>query len=289
MSQKQMQSTPSDSEQVSRAAGLYTHINELLDPLGELKGVIHYHLGFQHATESLANKLEGLGVDSSWRLLDVCCGWGVPTRYVAGRFGCKITGVDITQRSIDFAAKVTEGTDLEPLLTFRQGSALSLPVEAGEFDLVWSQDGFCHVPNRPRLLAECFRVLRPGGYLVFTDWLRGEFITPDEYRAFREAWSFHELENPGSYPPLLTTAGFEILSQEEVGREYAVAGESEFIGQGSPSFIQRVGADGADEVEKFLEAYGRDAYLERLEREKMEIHFAQGKMALGRFVCVKPA
>ena len=122
-------------------------------PLGELKGVIHYHLGFLHATASLADKLEGVGVDASSRLLDVCCGWGVPTRYVAGRFGCKITGVDITQRSIDFATKSTEGTDLEPLLTFRQGSALSLPVEAGEFAGVWSQDGFCHVANRPRLLA----------------------------------------------------------------------------------------------------------------------------------------
>jgi hypothetical protein len=121
------QSATSDSEQVSRAAELYTHINELLDPLGELKGVIHYHLGFLHATASLADKLEGVGVDASSRLLDVCCGWGVPTRYVAGRFGCKITGVDITQRSIDFATKSTEGTDLEPLLTFRQGSALSLP------------------------------------------------------------------------------------------------------------------------------------------------------------------
>jgi ubiquinone/menaquinone biosynthesis C-methylase UbiE len=289
MSQKQMQPSTADSDQVSRAAGLYTHINELLDPLGEFKGVIHYHLGFLHATESLANKLEGIGVDASWRLLDVCCGWGVPTRHVATRFGCKITGVDITQRSIDFAAQVTEGTDLAPRVTFVQGSALDLPAEAGEFDLVWSQDGFCHVPNRPRLLAECFRVLRPGGYLVFTDWLRGEFITPEEFRAFCEAWSFLELETPDSYPPLLTAAGFEILSQEEVGREYAVAGETEFIGQGSPSFIQRTGADTADDVAKFLETYGRDAYLERLEREKMEIHFAQGKMALGRFVCLKPA
>ena len=38
-----------------------------------------------------------------------------------------------------------------------------------------------------------------------------------------------------------------------------------------------------------VETYGRQAHLERLEREKMDIHFAQGKMALGRFVCLKPA
>jgi ubiquinone/menaquinone biosynthesis C-methylase UbiE len=288
MSEERTRSTTSDNEQVSRAAGLYTHINDLLDARGQIQGFIHYHLGFQHATQSLADKLEGLGVDSSWRLLDVCCGWGVPTRYVAGRFGCRITGVDITQRSIDFARKVTQGTDVEPLLTFLQGSALALPVEAGEVDLVWSQDGFCHVPDRPRLLAECFRVLRPGGYLVFTDWLRGEFITPEELGAFCDAWSFPDVETLDSYPSLLTAAGFEIVSREEVGREYAVAGESEAIDQGLRSFIQRAGDGEADAAAKFVAAYGRNAYLKLLEREKMEIHFAQGKMALGRFVCVKP-
>jgi hypothetical protein len=37
-----------------------------------------------------------------------------------------------------------------------------------------------------------------------------------------------------------------------------------------------------------VEAFGRDAHLNLLEREKMDLYFAQGKMELGRFVCVKP-
>jgi ubiquinone/menaquinone biosynthesis C-methylase UbiE len=286
MSDEQKQSA---GEQVSCVAGLYTHINDLLDEQGRIQGFVHYHLGFQYATEKLADKLEGLGVDASWRVLDVCCGWGVPTRYVAGRFGCRVTGVDVTQRSIEFARKATAGTDVEPLVDFHQGSALDLPVETGAFDLVWSQDGFCHVPDRPRVLAECFRVLRPGGYLVFTDWMRGEFITREELRAFCDAWSFPGLETPDSYPPLLTTAGFEIVSVEEVGREYAVAGDSQAGSLGLPSFIQRIGSGDAAEIASYVERYGLQAHLERLEREKMDIHFAQGKMALGRFVCLKPA
>ena len=289
MSDQQKQSNPSESEQVARAAGLYTHLNDVLDAAGQIQGFVHYHLGFQYATEQLANKLEGLGVDSSWHVLDVCCGWGVPTRYVAGRLGCRITGVDITQRSIDFAKKVTEGTDVEPLITYKQGSALELPIEGGAVDLVWSQDGFCHLPNRPRVLAECFRVLRPGGYLVFTDWLRGEFITPEEFSAFCKAWSFPDVETVDSYPLLLTAAGFEIVSQEKVGREYAVAGDTEAIKQGTSSFVQRAGGRDADVIAQYIEAYGLDAHLAALEREKMDIHFAQGKMELGRFVCLKPA
>jgi ubiquinone/menaquinone biosynthesis C-methylase UbiE len=287
MSKKQ--SNLSDSEQVSRAAELYTHINDVLDAEGQIQGFVHYHLGFTYATEQLADKLEGLGVDSSWHVLDVCCGWGVPTRYVADRLGCRMTGVDITQRSIDFAKKVTVGTDVEPLITYKQGSALDLPIEDGAVDLVWSQDGFCHVPNRPRVLAECFRVLRPGGHLVFTDWMRGEFITDPEYDAFITAWSFADVENAESYPKLLTEAGFEILSEEKVGREYAVAGDTQAIEMGLGSLVQRAGGREAAKIAEYIEAYGKDAHIAALEREKMDIHFGQGKMELGRFVCRKPA
>lgn len=283
------QSNPSDSEQVSRAAELYTHINDVLDGEGQIQGFIHYHLGFTYATEQLANKLEGLGVDKSWHVLDLCCGWGVPTRYVAERLGCRITGVDITQRSIDFAKKVTVGTPVEPLITYKQGSALDIPLEDGAVDLVWSQDGFCHVPNRPRLLSECFRVLRPGGNLVFTDWMRGEFITQAEYDQFIKAWSFAGVETPESYPKLLEAAGFEILSEEKVGREYAVAGDTQAIEIGLGSLVQRAGGREAEKIAQYVETYGKDAHIAALDRDKMDIHFAQGKMELGRFVCRKPA
>ncbi len=289
MSEKQKQSNPSESEQVSRAAELYTHINEVLDAEGQYQAFIHYHLGFSYATEQLANKLEGLGVDSSWHVLDLCCGWGVPTRYVAGRLGCRMTGVDITQRSVDFAKKVTVGTDVEPLVTYKQGSALDIPIEDGAVDLVWSQDGFCHIPNRPRVLAECFRVLRPGGHLVFTDWMRGEFITPEEFSAFCKAWSFPGVETAESYPKLLTAAGFEIVSEEKVGREYAVAGDTEAIQMGLTSLVQRAGNRDPAKIAQYIEAHGKDAHIAALERDKMDIHFAQGKMELGRFVCRKPA
>jgi len=289
MGEKQRQSNPSESEQVSLAAELDTHINDVLDSEGQIQGFVHYHLGFTYATEQLADKLEGLGVDSSWHVLDVCCGWGVPTRYVAGRLGCRMTAVDITQRSVDFAKKVTNGTEVEPLITYEQGSALELPVEDGAVDLVWSQDGFCHIPNRPRVLAECLRVLRPGGYLVFTDWMRGEFITPEEFSAFCKAWSFPGVETGDSYPKLLTAAGFEIVSEEKVGREYAVAGDTEAIEKGLTSLVQRAGGHDAAKIAQYIEVYGKDAHLAALERQKMDIHFAQGKMELGRFVCLKPA
>jgi SAM-dependent methyltransferase len=277
-----------ENEQVLQAAGLYTHINDRLNEAGHVQGEIHYHLGLNYATDLLANKLEDLGVDSTWQLLDLCCGWGVPTRYLAARFGCRILGIDITQRSIDFARRINAGTDHEHLIRFQQGSALDLPIESGSIDLIWSQDGFCHVPDRDELLAECYRVLRPGGHLVYSDWMRGDYITEQELEVYCDAWSFPTLETAASYPVLLANAGFELVSEEEVGREYAAAGEAFLLDQGAPSFIQRTATIGAESAEKSVATYGLASHLKQLEREKMDIYFAQGKMALGRFVCAKP-
>ena len=71
----EQQSNLSESDLVSRAAALYTHINDMLDAEGQIQAFIHYHFGYTYATERLADKLEGLGVDSSWHVLDLCCGW----------------------------------------------------------------------------------------------------------------------------------------------------------------------------------------------------------------------
>ncbi len=279
----------STSEYVARAADLYTHINDLRDALGQkLEQPPHYHLGLQYATEALGDKLQAVGVDASWRLLDLCSGWGGPTRYLASRFGCQITGVDITQRSVDLARSLSEGSDVASLVSFRQGSALDIPLGARDVDLVWSQDALCHVPERHRAIEECFRVLRPGGYLVFTDWLKTDHITTSELEAFATAWSFPTLETMAGYEKMLATTGFDVVSAEGVGREYAAAGETFVLGRGGPSFIQRTASRDDDNVRQVVEAFGHQAHLDRLEREKMDIYFAMGKLELGRFVCRKP-
>ena len=279
----------SGEQEDTAVSRLYKHISDLMEVLGQnWEGVsIDYHLGLRYATEALADKLAGLGVDSAWRILDVCCGWGGPTRYLAQRFGCRVTGVDITQRSLDLAERLTSGSPEAPLITYRWGDATNLPFDDAEFDLIWSQDALCHVQDRPKALAECARVLRPGGFLVFTDWLRTQFITDQELTAFSEAFSFPSLETMGTYGHLAADAGFEVLEAEGVGKEYVHAAEALAVGKGSPTFLQRVAARDHENIEKVIAAFGPQAHLDRLEREKMDIYFAQGKLELGRFVCRK--
>jgi ubiquinone/menaquinone biosynthesis C-methylase UbiE len=278
-----------NQEKTTPTERLYTAVNSFLSEQGENQSTLHYHLGFNYATEALADKLDNLGISSDWHVVDLCCGWGAPTRYLAERFDCNIIGLDLTQANIDAAKRFTSGTPLDSLITFMRGDARDIPLEPKEVDLIWSQDGFCHIPNRSLVFRECYRVLRPGGYLVFTDYLQGDFITEDELKAFSRAWTVIDLETIDTYPSLIMDAGFNLISVEEVGREYVVENEKHNSSQGKGTYLQEIAAYYENVGAKVIETSGRSMYLQILEQRKMEIYFAMGKLALGRFICRKPA
>lgn len=70
----------------------------------DLSPVDHYHaMGFR-ATRDLAKLVD---IQNSHHLLDIGCGIGGPARYIADKYGCHVTGVDITPEFIDIAKKLT--------------------------------------------------------------------------------------------------------------------------------------------------------------------------------------
>ncbi|MGE3819706.1 MAG: class I SAM-dependent methyltransferase [Isosphaeraceae bacterium] len=97
--------------------------------------------------------------------LDVGCGEGHNTRLLAQR-GARMSAVDVAEVFIGHARR-TE-TD-EPLgIDYRVASAVELPFEDRTFDFATGFMSFMDVPETDRVLAESFRVLRPGGFLQFS-------------------------------------------------------------------------------------------------------------------------
>jgi ubiquinone/menaquinone biosynthesis C-methylase UbiE len=66
---------------------------------------------------------------------------------------------------------------LQHLVDFRHGSALAMPFADTSFDVAIGQEAFAHVPDKPRLIAECARVVEPGGTIAFTDIMAGRRLT----------------------------------------------------------------------------------------------------------------
>jgi ubiquinone/menaquinone biosynthesis C-methylase UbiE len=105
---------------------------------------------------------------SPHRILDVGCGTGYLLRGLAQRCpaATELAGIDAAPEMIE-AARRAAGSDGR--LSFQTGLAERLPYPAGTFDLVLSTTSFDHWADQQAGLAECARVLTPGGYLVLAD------------------------------------------------------------------------------------------------------------------------
>ena len=171
------------------------------------------HYGGLAAVEALA-RLGGVGPDS--RVLDLCCGLGGPARFLASRFGCRVAGVDLTHSRCASAARLTRRVGLSGRVCFVGGDAGRLPFRAGSFTACLSQEALLHVPDKAGALAECARVLLPGGRFAFTDWVAGPRLSPGERRRLSEWMAAAGIESLEGYKGLLARTGFAVIEAEDL-------------------------------------------------------------------------
>lgn len=124
------------------------------------------HYGGIAAVEVLAARA---GIRRDHHVLDVCCGLGGPARWIAHRLGCRVTGLDVTASRVASARRLTGRVGLGHLVDFVHGDATAMPLPDAAFDVVMSQEAWLHVPDKPAVIAECARVMKPGAALAFTD------------------------------------------------------------------------------------------------------------------------
>jgi sarcosine/dimethylglycine N-methyltransferase len=186
-----------------------------LDGLTEeiLKDYDQDHFGGLEAVDVLAEKA---GISAGKRVLDVCSGMGGPARYLAHRLGCRVTGLDITKSRHEAAVRLTELVRLDHLVDFRLGDALDMPFADATFEVVIGQEAFAHVPDKPRLIAECARVVRPGGTVAFTDILRRDGLSAAEFQRLQSGMTFQSLESLDGYARLLATCGCTVIVQDDL-------------------------------------------------------------------------
>ena len=136
----------------------------------DLAPVDEFHIRGRAATLELAR---AAGVDSTKRVLDVGSGVGGTSRCLAREFGCRVTGVDLTDEYCRAAEMLSARIGLAELVDYRQGDATHLPFPDRSFDIVWSEHVAMNIPDKPKLYREMYRVLRPGGTLAIYDILAG--------------------------------------------------------------------------------------------------------------------
>jgi len=111
------------------------------------------------ATTEVANLVRATASD---HILDIGSGIGGPARYFANRFGCRVTGIDLTPEFCDVARHLTQLLDLEDRIKFEVGNALAMPFADGSFDGAYSMNVSMNIADKSAFYHEIHRVLKPG-------------------------------------------------------------------------------------------------------------------------------
>jgi 2-keto-4-pentenoate hydratase/2-oxohepta-3-ene-1,7-dioic acid hydratase in catechol pathway/SAM-dependent methyltransferase len=137
----------------------------------DVMGLGELHVRGHEATRELAMQL---GLNHEKRVLDIGCGVGSPSRFMALQYGCRVTGVDITEAFVEAAGMLADRVRLGDHLAYRKADALDLPFGDASFDVVVTQHVQMNIEDKARFYAEIFRVLKPGGRLGLYDLVAGE-------------------------------------------------------------------------------------------------------------------
>jgi SAM-dependent methyltransferase len=143
-------------------------------------------------------------------LLDVGSGLGGPARWLSARFGCRVTGIDLTPEFCAIAEHFTHLIGLEARVRFQVGNALAMPFDDGVFEGAYSMFVSMNIADKAQLYREIHRVLKLGGWLVLSEIARGEdgdVVYPTPWAA-TPAESF--LSTVGDTRKGLRSAGFEV-------------------------------------------------------------------------------
>ena len=135
--------------------------------LKELSYIDELHIGGRDATIKLAGLAKIL---PGSKILDAGSGLGGPARILASKFGCIVTGIDLTKEFCDTATMLTElaGIDSQKV-NFICGDACDTPFKNECFDIVWSQHCSMNIEDKIKLYSEYKRILKKGGTVVIHD------------------------------------------------------------------------------------------------------------------------
>jgi ubiquinone/menaquinone biosynthesis C-methylase UbiE len=141
--------------------------------------------------------------------LELGCGSGRYALHLAEKVGCRLIGLDINAAGVRNASQLALAKGLASLVQFEQCDvSKNLPFNDKTFDAVFSNDVLCHLPGRPEVLVEIFRVLKPGGRMLFSDALVVGGLISHEEIATRSSIGYYVYSPPGENERLIEQAGF---------------------------------------------------------------------------------
>jgi SAM-dependent methyltransferase len=208
-----------------------------------------------------------LGPDQT--VLEVACGAGGPALRIAAITGCTVLGVDLHEQAVATARSLAAQRNLSNLARFEVVDASGkLPFPDAAFDAITCIDAINHLPERPRIIAEWARLLKPGGRLLFTDptVITGPLSNTEIF--VRSSSGFYVFVPPGYDENVIAQSDLRMLVKEDRTLNMAEIAELRNIARASrSSALQEIeGETVYQHQQEFLAMTARIAREKRLSR-----------------------
>jgi len=241
--------------------------NETSQKNGGQRGVQHHvylqlqadlgvtkHLGGRAATVEL---LELCHIGPGKYVLDVGCGVGFSSVFLARQYGCRVSGVDALDRMIERARERVKRARVEDKVELRVADAQSLPFEDDLFDIVLCESVLPFVPDQAKAVREFVRVAKAGGFVGLNESTWTHEPPPGERERIADALGGPAtIGHPEQWQALLVQAGLHDVTM----RLHPVTSRSEVLAR-----VQQVGLRGT------LRVFWRGYHLARSKPEYREL------------------
>lgn len=142
-------------------------------------------------------------------IVDLGSGTGGAAHYLALTYGCQVTCVNLCPNQNRQNKLRSEELGISHLIKIVECSFDNLPQEwENSFEIVWSEEAFCHASNQQKVIQEAQRILQPGGVLIFTDIMRGSTANEKELNTFTAKNAVTNLVSVSNYIDWISQAEF---------------------------------------------------------------------------------
>jgi demethylmenaquinone methyltransferase / 2-methoxy-6-polyprenyl-1,4-benzoquinol methylase len=194
------------------------YVHDIFENLAVDYDLMNYIMSFGMHKFVKKQAIKNVPIQSNAKVLDVCCGTGDISIFIAKTFGdsVKITGVDFSEKMLKIAAKKAKKYKNIEFIT---GDALNLAFEDNSFDAVFISFGLRNLADLKKGIIELQRVTKKGGYVVNLDFGKPKSIKGQLFGLYfsRIVPLIGKLIHGNSVPYKYLTKSFEDFpSQEEL-------------------------------------------------------------------------
>jgi len=202
--------------------------------------------------EEVAKIVEGIDMRGK-EVLDIGVGIGGPACLLVTEHGAgRVTGIDVEEPVLKEAQATVSSQNLQNQIDLQFVTPGPLPFDDATFDIVFSKDSIIHIADKQSLFSEVYRVLKPGGWVVMSDWYCSEEPFTEEMSNWMETTGLNlamkPIHNDGS---LLGESGFSdtaILDRNEWFTDFSRKLVDQMCGPGYSQMVATMGQEAADDL-----------------------------------------